>query len=127
GGVLDRAAVRDEVKALSEVERRALKSLGVRLGAFSLYLPALLKPQAMSFAQAFAARSLPGFRPPADRPIPLPEPAPPAAALAAYGLRAVGSLAVPVESLERLDALLRAAPKANGGQLFSDPSREELG
>src|SRR5690606_37704194 len=127
GGVIDRAAVREEAKALSQVERRALKALGVRLGAFSLYLPALLKPQALSFAQAFAARAAPSFRPSLERPSELPQPAPPAAALAAYGLRTVGSLAVPVESLERLDALLRAAPKANGGQLFSDQAREELG
>ena len=44
--------------------------------------------------------------------------------MAAFGLRAVGRHAVPVEALERLDALLRAAPKQ--GQL-SDQAREELG
>src|SRR5690606_6540736 len=54
GGVLDRAAVREDAKALSQVERRALKAFGVRLGAFSLYLPALLRPQALAFSQAFA-------------------------------------------------------------------------
>ena len=37
------AGVADEhIRALSRHERRALKSLGVRFGAFSLYLPALL-------------------------------------------------------------------------------------
>ncbi|HEY0435489.1 MAG TPA: helicase-related protein, partial [Phenylobacterium sp.] len=43
GGVLDRAPVRGEVRALSQVERRMLRGLGVRLGAFSLYMPGLLK------------------------------------------------------------------------------------
>jgi ATP-dependent RNA helicase SUPV3L1/SUV3 len=126
GGVLDRAAVRAEVKALSPVERRALRSLGVRLGAFSLFLPALLKPQALQLAQAFAGREAPDWRPAADRPNPLP-PGAPERALAAHGLLAVGGLAVPVLQLERLDELLRAGPKLSGGVALSDQAREELG
>ena len=118
GGVLDRAPVRADAKALSQVERRTLKSLGVRLGAFSLYLPALLRPQALAFAQGFVPLEV---RPSAGRLVgPVPEPR----VLAAFGLRAVGRHAVPVEALERLDALLRAAPKAG---LLSDQAREELG
>jgi ATP-dependent RNA helicase SUPV3L1/SUV3 len=121
GGVLDRALVRAEAKALSQVERRALKALGVRLGAFSLYLPGLLRPQAMAFAQGFVPRE--------GRPRPgtvnrLAAPPPSPAVLAAFGLRAVGRLAVPVEALERLDALLRSAAKPG---LLSDQAREELG
>ena len=127
GGVLDRAQVREEAKALSQVERRALKGLGVRLGAFSLYLPALLKPQALSFAQAFAAPSGGGWRPPTDKPSRLPDPAPAALQLAAHGLRAVAGVAVPVEQLERLDELLRGAPKQGQAMLFSDQARDELG
>jgi ATP-dependent RNA helicase SUPV3L1/SUV3 len=126
GGVLDRAQVRAEVKALSQVERRALRSLGVRIGAFSLFLPALLRPQARAIAQAFAARTAPDWRPLADRPSPRPQDVP-AAALAAYGLMAVRDLVAPVEQLERLDELLRAAPKANGGVVLSEQAREELG
>ncbi|MBB3891713.1 ATP-dependent RNA helicase SUPV3L1/SUV3 [Phenylobacterium haematophilum] len=118
GGVLDRAPVRADAKALSQVERRTLKSLGVRLGAFSLYLPALLRPQALAFAQGFVPLEV---RPSAGRLVgPVPEPR----VLAAFGLRAIGRHAVPVEALERLDALLRAAPKAG---LLSDQAREELG
>ncbi|WP_374571355.1 helicase-related protein [Phenylobacterium sp.] len=124
GGVLDRAAVREETRALSQVERRALKGLGVRLGAFSLYLPGLMKPAAMRFAQAFAGGA---WRPPTDRPSRLPDPAPAPAALSAFGLRAAGRLAVPVEALERLDELLRGAPKQGQAVLFSDQAREELG
>jgi ATP-dependent RNA helicase SUPV3L1/SUV3 len=126
GGVLDRGLVRVEAKSLSPVERRALKGLGVRLGAFSLYLPALLKPQAQSLLQVFAQLQAPGLKPTAA-PVSLPSPAPSASALAAYGLRAVGDLAVPVEQLERLDELLRAGPRHGEGVVLSDQAREDLG
>jgi ATP-dependent RNA helicase SUPV3L1/SUV3 len=126
GGVLDRAQVRAEVKALSQVERRTLRGFGVRLGAFSLFMPALLKPDARALAQAFAARETPDWKPLADRPGPLPAGLS-VRALSAHGLLAVGGLAVPVEQLERLDELLRAAPKAAGGVVFTDQARDELG
>jgi ATP-dependent RNA helicase SUPV3L1/SUV3 len=127
GGVLDRTAVRAEVRSLSQVERRALRGLGVRLGAFSLYMPALLKPDARALALALAARELPGWRPAPDQLSPLPFQPPSSRALAAFGLRAVGGLAAPVEQLERLDELLRAGARQGGGILFSDQAREELG
>ncbi|HEX2816431.1 MAG TPA: phosphonate-binding protein, partial [Phenylobacterium sp.] len=47
--------------------------------------------------------------------------------LAAFGLRAVRSLAVPVEQLERLDDLLRAGERQGGGVVFSDEARAALG
>lgn len=127
GGVLDRGLVRQETKALSQVERRTLKSLGVRLGAFSLYLPALLKPAAQAYAQAYAARRDPRWRPAPAGLTSLGDPAPSAQTLAAYGLRAVGPFAASVEALERLDELLRAGPKKAGGQVLSDQAHEELG
>ena len=127
GGVLDRASVRAETRALSQVERRALRGLGVRLGAFSIYMPSLLKPEARALTQALAARDVPGWRPATDELSPLPAQAPSARALAAFGLRAVGRLAVPVEQLERLDELLRAGVKQGDGVVLSDQAREELG
>ena len=45
-GVLPRQQVGDEVKALSQDDRAKLRSLGVRFGAFNLFLPLLLKPAA---------------------------------------------------------------------------------
>jgi ATP-dependent RNA helicase SUPV3L1/SUV3 len=127
GGVLDRGAVRAEARALSQVERRALRSLGVRLGAFSLFMPALLKPQARALAQVFAARETPDWRPAAEGLSRLPQPVPQPRTLAAYGVRAVRHLAAPVEQLERLDELLREAPKQAGGAVLTDQAREELG
>ncbi|MFL5296623.1 MAG: helicase-related protein [Phenylobacterium sp.] len=127
GGVLDRASVRAEVRSLSQVERRMLRGLGVRLGAFSLFMPGLLKPDARALTETLAAREAGGWRPPAGAVSRLPAQVPSPRVLAAFGLRAVRGLAVPVEQLERLDELLRAAPKAGGGVVLSDQAREALG
>ncbi len=127
GGVLDRAAVRAEAKALSQVERRMLRGLGVRLGAFSIFMPGLFKPQAGRWSRRWRrARPAAGDRPWTVRARcrrRSPRPAP----LAAFGLRAVRSLAVPVEQLERLDELLRAGVKQSGGVILAEQGRGELG
>jgi ATP-dependent RNA helicase SUPV3L1/SUV3 len=99
----------------------------VRLGAFSIYLPGVLKPRARALTQALAAREAPDWRPSLSGLSALPQPRPSARALAAYGLRAVRAAAVPVEQLERLDELLRAGAKQNGGVVLSDQARDELG
>ena len=132
GGIIDRALVRAETRALSQVERRMLRGLGVKLGAFCVYMPSLLGPHARALTQALAARDVPGWRPATDRPSRLPGPllangAPSPRALAAFGLRAVRSLAVPVEQIERLGELLRAGGKQGGGVVFSDAARDALG
>jgi ATP-dependent RNA helicase SUPV3L1/SUV3 len=127
GGVLDRAEAKADTHALSQVERRMLRSLGVRIGAFSLYMPALLKPEARALAQAMVRREAGGWAPAAAGVAPLPNPPPSARTLSAYGLRAVRSLGVPVEQLEQLDELLRAGPIQNGGVLFTDAARETVG
>jgi ATP-dependent RNA helicase SUPV3L1/SUV3 len=126
GGILDRALVRAEARQLSQVERRALRALGVRLGAFSIFLPGLLKPPAQALAQAFASRELGGWRPAAGV-TRLPQPLPSPRALAAWGTRAVRHLAVPVEQLERLDELLREGPQRAGGSVLTDQALHELG
>jgi ATP-dependent RNA helicase SUPV3L1/SUV3 len=120
GGVLDRAEAAVDIRALSQGERRSLQSLGVRFGAFSLFMPALLKPEARAFAAAFGAPAERAWRPPPGRIAPLPRPCPSPRALAARGLRAIGGWAVPVEALERLDSRLRAQPYKDGGQALSD-------
>jgi ATP-dependent RNA helicase SUPV3L1/SUV3 len=126
GGVIARSEVAGEVRALSQAERRALKSLGVRFGAFSLFLPGLMEARARDFSAAFCVEPR-DWRPPLNQVSPLPAPAPPPKALAFRGLMAVGALAVPVEQLERLDVLMRAAPRQGQGALLSDQAIEELG
>ena len=126
GGVLDRTDVAVETAALSLNERRALKALGVRFGAFSLFLPALLRPEARAHLRPFASRLAPGWEPAAAL-APLPAPPPAAAALAALGLRAVAGLSAPVEMLERLDAHLRTLPAERGAARLPESAPAELG
>ncbi len=115
GGVIDRRPVEADVKALSQAERRALRAFGVRFGAFSVFLPALLEPEALAFSAAFARLGAPNWSAAPDRLTSLPNPPPPATSLSGLGLRAVGGLAAPVEALERLDEALRASPRDRGG------------
>ncbi|MBU4435050.1 MAG: phosphonate-binding protein [Alphaproteobacteria bacterium] len=122
-GVLDKRPVDPELKALSQAERRTLKALGVRIGAFSLYLPALLRAEAIACARALSSG---GWRGDLARLAALPSPAPSARDLAASGLRAVGAFTVPVEMLERLDDLLRAEQRP-GGVVLTDAALETLG
>ncbi|MBR9826513.1 MAG: ATP-dependent DNA helicase [Alphaproteobacteria bacterium] len=44
GGALPRHEIAEEIKALEQPERRALRQLGVRIGEHMIYLPALVKP-----------------------------------------------------------------------------------
>jgi ATP-dependent RNA helicase SUPV3L1/SUV3 len=126
GGVLARAGLEPELKSLSQGERRALRSLGVRIGAFALYLPELAGA-GRPFARAFALAAAPDWRPVEGRLATLPTPSPSPRAIALRGLVAAGGVAVPIGQLERLDELLRGAAKQGGGVLFSDQAREELG
>ena len=125
-GVLDRRRAEAQLRELSRNERRTLKGLGVRFGAFSLYLPALLAPPASLVGAVFADLARPGWRPALEGPTALPHPLPPPEALSLRGLRAVAGFAAPVLELERLDALARAAePQAAGAvrptpQLLAD-------
>ncbi len=124
GGVIDKRPVEADLKALSQSERRSLRELGVRIGAFSVFLPSLLGGDALAFAQAVGGGDWKG---PADGVSKLPTPAPSPRVLSSRGLRAVGGLAVPVLQLERLDELLRAGFKHGVGMILPDEAREGLG
>jgi ATP-dependent RNA helicase SUPV3L1/SUV3 len=127
-GVLDRRGADARIRLLSRNERRTLKALGVRFGAFSLYLPSLLEPKAQLLAVAYAELASPAWRPAARALNALPHPAPPPQALALRGLRAAGQIAVPIAELERLDALARAAwPEGAGAIDVTDALLADLG
>ena len=62
GGVLARAGVEAELASLSQGERRSLRMLGVRIGAFALFVPELAGP-ARAFARPFALAAAPDWTP----------------------------------------------------------------
>ena len=116
-GVLERDRVRVQVKNLDQSARAALRKLGVRFGAFYIYLPALLKPGARTLCSqlwslrrgtepgaerllAFAAAGRTSF--PAEAPLG-PE------TYRVAGFRLCGDRVVRVDIVERLTDLIRAA------------------
>jgi ATP-dependent RNA helicase SUPV3L1/SUV3 len=99
-----------------------LKGLGVRFGAFSLYLPSLLDAEAQLIGAVYAELARAGWRPDVGALTVLPHPAPPSEALSLRGLRSVGGLAAPIAELERLDALARAALPDGAGAVDLTPA-----
>ena len=106
-GVVERRGAREQIGELSAGERRALGALGVRFGAFALFMPSLWSPDAAPLGEAFAALAMPSWRPAAFGLSLLPRPMPSPQALSLRGLTLVGGFAAPVEALERLGALTR--------------------
>jgi ATP-dependent RNA helicase SUPV3L1/SUV3 len=119
-GVLDRSQVADMVKNLPQDARASLRKLGVRFGAYHLYLPALLKPAPRALAAQLWALKQAGLTGgselaevphlaasgrtsfPADKTIPK-------GFYRAAGFRVCGERAVRVDILERLADLIRPA------------------
>ena len=118
-GVLDRAPVADQVKALDQPARATLRKYGVRFGAYHIYLPALLKPAPRKLATQLWAlrhdgtdskvlddlRHLAG----SGRTSITADPAIDPALYRTAGYRACGARAVRVDILERLADLIRPA------------------
>jgi len=119
GGLIDRRDVDRDLAALSQVERRTLKSFAIRVGVHSVWLPGLQKPRARHFAQAFVTAPL---IPASPDLIPAPVEPPSPRLLSASGLRHAGRWLAPVEALEKM-AELRAA---NHGRL-SEEALTDLG
>ena len=111
GGVIDRRDVERDLAALSQVERRTIKTFAIKVGAHSVWLPGVLKPRGRVLSQAFAATE--PFRASGQGLALLPIPAPSIRALSAFGRRAVGRWSAPIELLERLADLKQAAGKGD--------------
>ena len=120
GGVIDRRDVERDLAALSQVERRTIRAFAIRVGHHSVWLPGALKPRGRVLSQAFAAAEPFRARPAGLTLLPIPAPSP--RALSAFGVRAAGRWAVPVEDLERAADLRRE----NKGHL-SDEALKSLG
>ncbi len=118
-GILDRNKVAKEVKELDQEARAALRKLGVRFGAYHLYLPATLKPAPRALALQLYALKHGGNDLAGVDELPLlassgrtsiavnPAIRPDQYAMA--GFRVLGARAVRVDILERLADIIRPA------------------
>ncbi|WP_022696370.1 DEAD/DEAH box helicase [Euryhalocaulis caribicus] len=118
-GALDRRNAASEIAQLSGSERRALRAAGVRIGRFSLFVPALLKPEPARLLALLTQAGDPESRHflPAPGLTSVPARADlPAQTVAAAGFRRCGPRAIRLDSLEALGAELAKAREAAKNQ-----------
>jgi ATP-dependent RNA helicase SUPV3L1/SUV3 len=118
-GSVSRQSVTRELRAVAQADRAPLRRLGVRFGAFSIFLPVLVKPaaarlKALLWAVHQGMTEIPP--PPAAGLTSLPsDPSVPAGFYEAAGFRLCGPRAVRIDMLERLGEIIRG--KGQGGQM----------
>jgi ATP-dependent RNA helicase SUPV3L1/SUV3 len=116
GGIVARDAAAGALAALDKDQRRSVTRLGVRIGALDLYMPAVLKPEAMRWRAALraAAAGAPMPELPPHSTVVLQRPGDPAL-LARLGFRAVGPQMIRVDMAERIAAFAHETRAADGG------------
>ncbi len=131
-GVLERARVADEVKNLAQDGRATLRKMGVRFGAYHLYLPALIKPAPRALAAQLWALKNGGtegvkgldevpYLASSGRTSFVADASVPKGFYRAAGFRVCGERAVRVDILERLADLIRPAIAYRPGTTPGDP------
>ncbi len=118
-GVLERRAVLEEVRGLSQDERALLRRHGVRFGAYHIYVPVLLKPAPSALAalvwalkhRDLAASGLAEMQgvSGSGRTSTAIDPAVDPEIYRRFGFRIYGSRAIRIDILERLADLIRPA------------------
>jgi ATP-dependent RNA helicase SUPV3L1/SUV3 len=132
-GLIDRREIADDIKSLDQESRAALRRLGVRFGAYHIFLPALLKPAPANLLTLLWAlkndgKDKPGFGDvvhslAAGRTSVVVDQSFDKAFYKLAGYRILGRRAVRVDILERLADLIRpalswkpgAGPRPDGG------------
>ncbi|GAB5374488.1 MAG: hypothetical protein AcusKO_09500 [Acuticoccus sp.] len=130
-GSIDRAKVTDEAKALDQTARAGLRALGVRFGAYHIFVPALLKPapsQLLALLWALknadldvkGLQEVPQLSASGRTSIPVDTEIPPAL-YAVVGFRVCGPRAVRIDILERLADQIRPLVAWRPGPEAGDP------
>ena len=125
-GIIPRGDVADEVKALDQDARGALRKHGVRFGQFTIFMPLLLKPaptrlRLVLWALAQGHDEFPEAPPPGLVTVPAGAPgAVPPGFHAMSGYRAAGARAIRIDMLERLADMLRAQDGRGGFEANAD-------
>ena len=116
-GIIDRTTIADEVRSLDQEARAGMRALGVRFGAYHIYVPALLKPAPSALLATFWSLKNGGLDTPGltdlqrlaasgRTSVPV-DAAFPAELYRVVGYRRAGTRAVRIDILERLADLIR--------------------
>ena len=123
-GVIPRAQVADDVKALDQDARGALRKHGVRFGQFTIFMPLMLKPaptrlRLVLWALAKGLDIFPEAPPPGLVTVPTDK-----GAAEGYdamaGYRAAGERSIRIDMLERLADMLRVEDSRGGFEAKAD-------
>ncbi|MFL2785409.1 MAG: helicase-related protein [Paracoccaceae bacterium] len=123
-GLLPRAAVAEDVKALDQDARASLRKHGIRFGQFTIFMPLLLKPaptrlRLLLWSLAQKLDVFPESPPPGLVTVPTDEKAPKGYDTMS-GYRIAGARAIRIDMLERLADLLRVEDSRNGFEAKAD-------
>lgn len=123
-GVLPRAQVADDVKALDQDARGALRKHGMRFGQFTIFMPLLLKPAPTRLRLVLWSLwqghdVFPEAPPPGLVTVPSDDAAPEGADTMA-GYRMAGTRAIRIDMLERLADMLRSEDTRGGFEAKPD-------
>ncbi|WP_299654380.1 helicase-related protein [uncultured Tateyamaria sp.] len=123
-GVLPRATVADDVKALDQDARGALRKHGIRFGQFTIFMPLLLKPaptrlRLVLWSLTNGLSEFPESPPPGLVTVPAMTNAPQGTDTMS-GYRNAGERAIRIDMLERLADMLRAEDSRGGFEAKAD-------
>ena len=123
-GIIPRGEVADEVKALEQDARGALRKHGVRFGQFTIFMPLLLKPaptrlRLVLWSLSKGLGEFPESPPPGLVTVPAAKDAV-AGYYAMAGYRAAGERAIRIDMLERLADMLRDKDSRGGFEANPD-------
>ncbi|CUH76224.1 helicase-related protein [Tropicibacter naphthalenivorans] len=123
-GVIPRAEVADDVKALDQDARGALRKHGVRFGQYTIFMPLLLKPaptrlRLVLWSLANGLEDFPEAPPPGLVTVPNID-AVPAQHYTLAGYRKAGARAIRIDMLERLADMIRSEDSRGGFEAKAD-------
>jgi len=130
GGIIARSEVARPLAALDRHQRRDLSRLGIRIGALDLFMPHVLKPEAIRWRTALqsaaAGTTMPELPPKSSSVLPTPD-GPQRALLASLGFRQLGPQMVRVDLAERFARHAHEARSGKRDKVVDDALATSLG